>query len=218
MKAAIFDLDGTILDSLGACGRVFARCLSSMEIETDEPLDQYFADNGYKPTVNYIQQKYLVDKTSEELQDIIINLLEQEYAESISAFDGACEFVNALHRNGLALVLLTANRRVLAQSALHRLGLKDCFISLIAATEAGISKSDPKTYTDIVQMLGVSAQDCYMFDDSQKPLAAATEAGLMSVGVFHNVAEADAMLMCSCSRSFITSFSKSVIDRLLKCH
>lgn len=181
--AALFDFDGTLVDSMGMWGKVdmtiaerhgatvppdFLEMLVPM---SEEESAQCFLDHGCHGTVESIMAE-------------INELANAEYANTIELKKGARELLDALRERGVKLGLVTAATVERILPCLARHGLSSYFGLILTCDAVELPKSDPAIYRMALDYLGVTAEQAVFFDDNLTAVATAKQVGLTTVGVY----------------------------------
>lgn len=183
IDAAIFDLDGTLLDSMPMWRRLDEDLLGlygytlrpgSREILLPLPLEEAIA---------WMKKEYALPVTVEALKEQVYALAREYYLNRSRLKEGALDFVDRLYRRGLPMVAATATDRALVEPALKRLELEERLRGLITCAEAGAGKQQPVIFQKARQMLGDPQGDVWVFEDSATAAATAQRAGFLVAGI-----------------------------------
>ncbi len=181
-KAFIFDLDGTLLDSMHVWENVGYNFLKSLGIE--EPpreINDTLRPMGVKESAQYLCDTFGFPQTPEELICDLNKQMERQYKDTIELKEGALAFLQK--NEGRAMCVATATRRDLVEPALERLGIAHFFEFILTSYEVGNSKHEPDIYLQSAQKLGRCAEDCIVFEDALHAASTAKKAGFYVVGV-----------------------------------
>lgn len=184
-KAYIFDLDGTLVDSM-TCGWVemLTGFLSKRGIAYPDDLVKTVIPLGTVGCAKYYREEYGVKESVEEIVAIFQETLREKYENEILAKPNAEQVLNVLKSNGASLNVLTASPHVFLDPCLKRLGLFDLFDNVWSVEDFALTKADEEIYRVVADKLGLKRQDCVMVDDSIAVLKVAQRAGFQTVGVF----------------------------------
>ncbi len=199
-KAYIFDLDGTLLDSMTmGWQRVLLGYLDEQGISYPSDIIKRVVALGLKGVAKYYKENLLVDGSEEEIYNAIIEMMREQYATVIPAKGNVEALLKKLKGEGASLNVLTAGIHSLFDPCLKRLGLDKYFDHAWSTEEFAYTKADPALYKEVARVLGVAPKDCVMVDDSITALRPAKEAGFWAVGVYDEVAkdyEKDMRALC----------------------
>ncbi len=195
MKGLIFDLDGTLLDSMPSWG---------------QQLDHYLIHNGITPPA------YLLDRTKtlglETATEMILHEfglnddpaiifqqfytnMEQLYCSTIPLKPGVREFLDVMLAKGVPMAIATATSHTLVEKVLQHHHLTNYFQSITTVAEVGIGKHDPRIFLVAAGKLSMQPQQCIVFEDSLKAVCSANQAGFETVAIYEesNQSEQDTL-------------------------
>ena len=182
IQGAIFDVDGTLLDSMYVWETVGERYLRSLGLEPRENLWETFKTFTLEQSARYYQEQYGVRLSLEEIMDGINHLIERLYFEEVQLRPGIPELLKRLHEEGVPMVIATATDRYLVEAALKRCEVLHYFKSIVTCQEAG-SKSSPRIYESALAQLGTSKQETWVFEDAFHAARTAVKAGFPVLGI-----------------------------------
>lgn len=180
----IFDLDGTLVDSMPYVVKEWENYLTEMDIECPPGLIKSVVALGYVGVSEYYVQHFPLQKTAEQVYDDLIARVRRLYEEEIIGKENVGAVLRELKSRGNRLNVLTASPHVFLDPCLKRLGWTELFENIWAVDDFPATKADPKIYLLAAERLGVKPQDCVMLDDSVNALRPAKQAGFKTVGVY----------------------------------
>ena len=187
-KAYIFDLDGTLLDSMTKGWKdVQYTYLDAQGAVYPEDILNRVATMGLYRGCEYYHQQFLPHIPTEEIFASLTGLMKKEYDETILLKPNAEKALQSLKAQGAKLCVLTAGIHQLFDGCLRRLGVEKYFEHIWSTEDLPYTKTDPNIYKEVARLLGVAAEDCVMLDDNVNALKAAKEAGFSTVGVYDEV-------------------------------
>ena len=142
IKAAIFDIDGTLLDSMPMWQDVCARYLISIGITPEPDLSKKVFSMTLKEGCKYTKEQYNLDISEDEIEDGIIKLIEHFYYYEVELKPGAKELIMELNAKNIPMVLATTGDEDLATHALLRNGIFNYFKKLYTCGEYNTSKRE----------------------------------------------------------------------------
>ncbi len=184
IKGAIFDVDGTLLDSMGVWDTIGEDYLRSLGYEPRENLNEKFRILSIREAAAYYISEYGVPLPVEEICRQVNGWTERFYREEAQLKPGAAGFVKRLYDAGVKLVLATATDDFLVETALRRCGVLEYFSDLITCTHVNCGKDRPDVYRAAMERIGTSRENTLVFEDSLKALRTAREDGFLTVGVY----------------------------------
>ena len=179
IKAVIFDIDGTLLDSMGIWTDIDDIFVEKYNLNPPETFHSGMEGKSYSETADYFLELFPeLPHTSEELQDEWYHMAVDIYREEIKMKDGAFQFLHALKAQGFKLGLATSNQRELATVGLEAHGVFGLFDVLRTACEVKAGKPAPDVYLSVAEELGVLPSECLVFEDVPMGILAGKNAGM----------------------------------------
>lgn len=184
IKGAIFDLDGTLFDSLGLWAEIDRRFLLVRGIEV--PPD-YMASIGameYRQTAEYTIARFDLDETPESLMAEWTDMAVAAYAQTLKPKPHIAALVRRLFARGVKLAVATSATPDMCVPALKNNGLFDMFSAIVTTSEIGKGKAFADVYLRAAELIGILPNVCAVFEDNHTALLTAKSAGFFTVGVF----------------------------------
>jgi HAD superfamily hydrolase (TIGR01509 family) len=182
VRAAVFDLDGTIVDSEPRGLMALRRLFGDYGVPYDEALLRRFV--GRRGPEVFAELDHLFPgRHPDHLSAEVEAYFHEPGQPPIPALPGAVELAGEIHRNGAPLGLVTSADRDHAVATLERLGLLGLFTVIVTGDDVAAGKPDPEGYRRASKELGVPSACCVAFEDSPAGLAAARAAGMYCVAV-----------------------------------
>ena len=184
IRGAIFDVDGTLLDSLSIWDTVAEDYLRSLGIEPRENLAETFKTFSLEQSAEYCRSVYGVKQSVKEIMDGIDAMMETFYRQTAPLKPGAAEFLRALAQNGVKMAVATATDRHLIEAALMRCGVCAYFLDMFTCTSVGKSKNEPDIYRAAREALGTKKEDTWVFEDAYHAAKTAADDGFPVAALF----------------------------------
>lgn len=183
-KGMIFDMDGTLVDSMFVWESVDEKYLKRMGIQVEEDLAKRLFTMSMAEATEYLRVTYQIPKTREEIAQEIVKMVEEEYFYHISEKEGIEQLLAEIEQRKIPMVIATSCERVLAEACLKRLGLLRYFSKIFTSTEVGTGKESPRIYEEAARYLQIKPEDIYVFEDAVHAAETAKKAGFMVVGIY----------------------------------
>ncbi len=196
---AIFDLDGTLLDSMPVWKNLGKNYLLSRGVRPPENLLEILKTQTLGESADYFRNDLGLSGTVEEILNGIHEMITREYAETIQAKPFVRDYLEKLHTYGQKLCIATATPANLAVLALKRLGLLQYFSFILDCGQAGSGKNSPDIYLQAASRLGASIEACTVYEDALHAIKTAKTAGFYVIGVQDASAsqdEAEIRMLC----------------------
>ncbi|MEO3859286.1 HAD-IA family hydrolase [Acrocarpospora sp. B8E8] len=177
--AALFDLDGTLINSEARSLVVWGMLLDSHGVEHDENVLRGFMGRRGPDVLGEMLPGYDMHALMVEIN----SYLALPGLPEVEVVPGAAEFVHAVAASGAPTALVTSARRWWAEDRLRWLGVYDLVQTIVTAEDVTAGKPDPEAYLTAAARLGVEPADCVVFEDSLAGIAAARAAGMTCVGL-----------------------------------
>ena len=172
IKAAIFDLDGTILDSMSAWNELDANFLRSLGLSPKPGLQEDVMALTLRQSAEYFQREYGVPLSEDEIIERIHENIRTAYERDLPLKPGARGALELLSRRGVPMTVATATEEHLARAALSRLGVLGYFSAIFTCESIGKSKREPDVFLAAAAHMGALPEETLVFEDA--PFAALT--------------------------------------------
>ena len=195
MKGLIFDLDGTLLDSMPSWQQQLHDCLLSRGVTPPEDLLDRTKTLGLESATGMVLKEFnLPDDPAEVYHNFQVDM-EKLYCSKIPLKEGVAEFLQEMSLKGYPMAVATATSRNLVEKVLAFHHLTDLFQCVTTVAEVGIGKHDPKVFLETAKKLNLAPENCVVFEDSLKAVRSASHANFKTVAIFEetNTAEQEAL-------------------------
>ncbi len=183
IDAVIFDLDGTLLDSLWAWEDSGVNYLRSIGIEPAADLQAKLETMSLMDGANYVKEMYNLPEPPEVILEKTLEPIKNRYYNEIQPMPGVGEQLARLKAQGVKMAVATASHGEFAQAALKRLGMLDYFEFIITCDEVGVGKTSPKVYEAALKRLGTAKERTLVAEDALHALETAHKAGFPTAAI-----------------------------------
>ena len=184
IKGAIFDLDGTLLDSMFIWDTIGEVYLRSLDIEPRENLAEAFKTFTLEESAEYYRTHYDVTLSVAEIVDSVNRMIEDLYKSTVPLKKGVAEFLAGLSKAGVRMCIATVTDKYLVEAALTRLKVRQYFGEIFTTAEVGCGKNDPKIYRTALAYLGTEKHETLVFEDVLHALMTAKNDGFPVAAVY----------------------------------
>lgn len=184
IDAVIFDLDGTLIDSMLIWREIDEDFLGSRNITMPENLQKSIEGKSFYETAVYFKETFDLPESVEEIMAIWNKMAFDKYCNGMNLKPGAKELLCGLKANNIKLGIATSNSRPLAEGCLLNLGIFECFSVVVTGNEVINGKPDPEVYLTAATKLSVEPARCLVFEDITMGIMAGNNAGMTTCAVY----------------------------------
>lgn len=183
IKAVIFDLDGTLVDSMGLWRDIDIEFLSARGIEYKDDLQEKIEGMSFTETAVFCKDYYKLTESVEELKEIWNQMAEDKYRYEVQLKPGVMELLEELKRRGIKMGIATSNSKELI-AAVNEAYHFDRYIScVVTSCSVNRGKPAPDVYLEAARQLSVLPEECLVFEDIVKGIEAGKNAGMLVCAV-----------------------------------
>ncbi len=177
-KAVIFDLDGTMADSMHVWETIDQMFFESHNLEIPPGMQQEIEGMSFSETAAYFVRTFSLDETEEELKTLWQNQAMEEYREHIKEKPGLLEFLAYLKTQHIKIGIATSNSRNLLDAFLTGHGIWEYIDQAVTSCEVAAGKPAPDVYLKTAELLHIEPADCLVFEDVPMGILAGKNAGM----------------------------------------
>ena len=188
MKAAIFDMDGTLIDSLifweylwKDLGRRFLQDENFCPTQADDIAVRTLT---MREAMALIHRNYNIGPDPVWLWHYVDDVLLDFYKTKVQLKPGAKEFLEFCRQSGTKMCIASASSAELVKAALSRLNLEQYFLKIFSCADLGFGKERPDIYLQAQDFMGEPIGQTWVFEDSLKAIQTASQAGFPTVGIY----------------------------------
>lgn len=187
IKAAIFDADGTLLDSMGQWNLVPYKYVKSLGVAADENIAEKLFTMTISEAAEFIIDEYELSVTVEEAVEGMDAIIREFYKNDVKLKDGAGELLEFFKSRGIPMVIGTSTDRDCIEVGLEQTGISAYFDRIYTSTEVGKSKEKPDLFIQAMEFMESSPDETIVFEDGLYSLRTAAALGMKTVGIFDEV-------------------------------
>ena len=209
LQSAIFDMDGTLLDSMPMWQGLGPDLLRRLGSEPAPDLRDHLKAMTLRQGAAYCREAYHLDASVEELVAMLERRVQDFYHSEVQAKPGVPKFLSLLKMEGVWMYVATATDRHLAQAALRHAGIDGYFRGIVTSAEVAQGKEEsPEIYERAMRRLQSNKQDTVIFEDALHAIRTAKAAGFRVAAVYDASAEADQAEIRGLADYYIRSFDE----------
>ena len=177
-KAVLFDLDGTLVDSMWMWKQIDIEYLGRFGYECPETLQKVIEGMSFSETAVYFKETFSIPNSLDEIKQTWIDMSIEKYRNEVPLKKGAREFLEYLKAHGLKAGIATSNGQDMVDAVLNSLNIKQYFQVVTTACEVAHGKPAPDIYLKVADSLGVEPKNCMVFEDVPAGIMAGKAAGM----------------------------------------
>lgn len=210
LTGAIFDLDGTLLDSMPYWASVGMRFLQERNIVIPDiqELALRLKTMTLPEAAVFFQEDYHVQDSAEEICRQIDHMIEDDYLYRAPLKDGVRDMLEGLHRQGVRMCVASATSHTLVEAALRRVGILEYFQFIVTCGDLNTSKNQPYIFDECARRLGTEKTTTGVFEDSLHCVRTASRAGYPVIGVYDASAASEETEIRSLCRQYIRDWTE----------
>ncbi len=182
--AAILDMDGTLIDSMGIWHKIDQEFFKQHQLIIPENLSNQVNKMTMQEWAQYFIREFGIAMTEQQIIDKIAYMSYEYYAKSIPLKAYVIEFLDFLDKNHIYYGIATATYRKSAQAALKRLGILDRMQFLLTAEDVPSSKKNPEMFFKAAALLKQQPEHILVVEDALHCIQTAKSAGFPTAAVY----------------------------------
>ncbi|WP_130837870.1 HAD family hydrolase [Lachnoclostridium sp. Marseille-P6806] len=183
LQAVLFDLDGTLVDSMWMWRAIDIEYLARYDVVMPDGLQEELGGRSMRETAVYFRERFGIPDEEEIMMADWNDMARRKYAEEVPLKPYALDFLQWCRSSGLRLGIATSNSRELTETVLSAHGIADHFDTVVTGDEALRGKPAPDIYLTAAKRLGVSPERCMVFEDVPDGIRAGKAAGMYVTAV-----------------------------------
>lgn len=214
IKGIIFDIDGTLADSMGVWAESDRILLSRRGITYTEEVSFALKSMHFLSAVDYLRSIYGLSESTEEIAAEITDIVREKYFHDVRLMPFVPQLMEYCGKKGIKMCAATSNSRELAEGVLRNNGILHRLEFIITSDEAGSGKECPDIFFMCAERLGLEPKEIAVAEDSPHAARTAFENGFFTIGT-DNGHFGDFEELKSCTHIRINSFEDLVKDGIL---
>lgn len=199
-KGAIFDMDGTLTDSMYIWDTTGITYLRQQGKEPEPGLRERLRPLSLVQAAELFQKEYGIEQTVDEILEAFNDIVEEEYRTNVKLKPGVEEVLKLLKEHGIAMTVASSSPREIVVMVLERLGIAAYFSHIVTCGDVGRGKDQPDVYDRAAELMGTQRAETLVFEDALHAVKTAAAAGYYVVGVYdesEGVNEDQIEVLCS---------------------
>jgi len=188
IKGAIFDMDGTLIDSLMLWDVLWekfgVRFLNREGFRPSEEDDKIVRTMTLKDAMDHIHSIYKIGSSGAHLLEMANEIMINFYSNDVELKEGVSEFLEYCYVKGIRMCIASASDMPLIKLAVEHLKIGKYFVSILSCAEIGKGKEQPDIYLNALETLGTSVEQTCIFEDSHIAIDTADKLRMKTVGIY----------------------------------
>ncbi len=210
IKGVIFDMDGTLLDSMNVWSDIDQEFWRRRNRPIPPGYLEAVTPMGFRLAAEYTIREYGLSETVPAIMAEWQAMAVEQYSSSIRTKPYAKELLEDLQKKGVLCAVATASHRELYEPALRNNGIDRYFHSVTAVSEVGKEKGSPDIYLAAAEKMELSPAECMVVEDIYAGVRAAKEGGFYTVGIYESAAEYERDKIMETADLYIMDFSQLI--------
>ena len=178
IDAVIFDMDGSLVDSMWMWRAIDIEYLGRYKIPLPENLQSEIEGMSFRETACYFKEHFAIPDSLEEIMAEWNRMAWNKYMYEVPLKKGIPDFLRHCREKGIRLGIATSNSRELVENVLGAHGLREYFGSIMTGSEGKKGKPSPDIYLAAARQLGAAPERCLVFEDILPGILAGKNAGM----------------------------------------
>lgn len=210
VKAVLFDLDGTLIDSMWMWHDIDVEYLERFGIAMPDDLQEAIAGISITQTAWYFKNRFGIEDSIDQMIADWDELAVKKYRDEVPLKKGAGDFLKMLNQRGIPCAIGTSSSRRLTDVVLNARGIRSFFSEVITGEDVHNGKPAPDIYLECARKLGVAPEYCLVFEDILKGIEAARAAGMRVCAVEDGYSAEDAAVKMQMADAYIKDYDEII--------
>ena len=208
IKGAIFDLDGTVFDSMHIWSEIGLKFLAEKGVKPEPGIEDEFVKMSMTQAAEYYIKNIDPSETVLGVVNAVNKLVESFYYNEVLLKDGIKEFLEFLKNKNVKMCVATATDKHLVERALIRNGIREYVDEIFTCSSVGAGKDSPVIYDKALEFLATPKDETYVFEDALYAIETAHKAGYKVLGINDVSEKADPETVKSFCTYYIDNYSE----------
>ncbi|MBE5966671.1 MAG: HAD family phosphatase [Lachnospiraceae bacterium] len=213
IDAVIFDMDGTLIDSMWMWESLDVEYLKKHGISMPADLQKEIEGMSFSETADYFKQRFELSASIEQIKEEWNQMAWEKYNSEVPLKEGALALLKHLKQHNIKAGIATSNSRELADLVLKKLKITEYFDSIRTSCEVEKGKPAPDVYLLVAKDLHVSSERCLVFEDVVQGIMAGKNAGMKVCAVYDKFSEKDDAIKKELADYYIDSMTEVLSGR-----
>lgn len=209
IKAAIFDYDGTVMDSMGMWSQASSNYVRTVLGKEPAPgLDEMIKNTSLEEGAKIFREQYGAPGTDADIVQAVLATVTDQYRNTLQLKPDVLQVLEDLKAHGIKMCVATASAREMIEAGNDRLDLNQYFEKVFTCMEVGANKRRPDIYNEAAAYFGTSPEETLVFEDVLHASKTAAKAGYRLIGILDKYSESDKNSIKELSHLFLDSYDE----------
>ena len=208
IEAVIFDLDGTLVDSMWMWSEIDVEFLRRYHCGVPDNLEEHIAGMSFTEAATYFKRRFEIPMSIEDIKKAWIDMARDKYINEAMLKPGAAKFIHYLKTHNVKMGIATSNSRELVQDVLVARDIEGAFTEVHTSCEVQHGKPAPDIYLLVAELLGVAPDKCLVFEDIPMGITAGKNAGMKTCAIWDKFSAHQEVEKRTLADYYITSFDE----------
>lgn len=210
-KAVLFDLDGTLVDSMWVWSQIDIDYLGRHGLAVPEGLQQDVEGMGFTEVAIYFKERFHIEDSVEDIKKSWQDMAMEQYRNQVPLKPGSENFLKYLKSHGFKTAVASSNSLPLIEAALIGHGVREYFDAIITSCDVKKGKPAPDVYLEAARQLCTEPSACLVFEDIVPGIMAGKAAGMEVCAVHDKYSVFQEKEKRTCADYYIESYAQ-VLD------
>ena len=206
IKGAIFDLDGTLINSMSIWQDLAVEFLKTKNITTDSSINLKLNQMGIYESCKFYKEEFNLPQTVEEIVKDMEKIIEDFYRDDTTVKEGLIELLEYFQKNGVKMYVATANNRYITDLVLKARDIDKYFSGLISCDDINKSKLFPDVYEKAMEIIGTEKSETIVFEDVLHAIKTSKKADFIVCGIYDEYSKCDAKSIKEIADIYLNSY------------
>lgn len=216
IQAVIFDLDGTLVDSMWVWKKIDVEYLGKYGLSVPEKIEHEIEGMGFTETAVYFQKRFALADPVEKIMEDWLLMARDKYREEVPLKQGAAAYLQMLRQRGMKIGIASSNSRELIEPCLQAHGVRQCFDCVITSCDVQKGKPAPDVYLRAAELLGAKPEHCLVFEDVPMGILAGKNAGMTVCAVRDSFSLDQTERIRELADYYIASYEELLPDEIIR--
>ncbi len=208
IKAVLFDLDGTLIDSMSVWKDIDIEFLGNYGIELPDDLQNSIEGMSFTETADYFKRRFQFKESVEEIKAIWNEMAYEHYTQYVKLKDGVLDFLSYLRSHKIKTGISTSNSIELVQGVLKAKEIEPYFDAVVTACQVNVGKPSPDIYLETARLLNVEPGNCLVFEDIPMGIMAGKNANMKVCTIYDDFSKNQDIKKRSLADYYINTFNE----------